>query len=1115
MSDIRNLGVFATVKALWAAHPEGGQEGDYAYIGASQATGTKYRWNKYDRIWENGATVTQTTGTRNHLVEGDQEVTGDMTVLGTLNARHVKQPHMGMYASEEALLAALPTPEKGWYALVGNELPAELYVCNTAGTWTDTGNEYDGESVDLTEYVKASVFQDYTNRGYKILGDATPSTTPSSPSAGDAYLASTPGTYTNFGGTVLADGQMAMFKYNGSAWSASILQVGKSYDSEIEQLGDRVARNAIRTDLLDGTFTKTEQKDVSSLGVRNYNITTEGVYGSSNTYKHSIVAVKPGQIVRVSASETNLTRFCFVKSNASPTSGGAIPLCSGCVVETVSAGTTGLFFAPDDAAYFLVYRGAASDYPYSPSSIEVVSPAFDENGTLHNSKSSDIASVNLVADAVFGGGSYVTETINLTIVPEQDLSINSSGDYQSAGNHALIEVLPGDMLKVVGGGGRAAFVSSIYCPNSGSTVGAISTFKLDEGKTYILRAPSNANAFLYNTVENETTVAPASIERSTPNGALQTFRKMSAGRFSASSGALIYAAYARTRNALIKVKGGHTYVVNWTSNAATQNLWFLTELPRLGALVTSVSITVNSATINKKNTIVLKPDIDGYYLFRSDKATDPSLVVDAYDADKMVENDAEFKESWRYTLSQLTKLDYGISYENGLYGSTSSYKHVLIPVREGQMVRIIKGANNARIAWFTEEDSPSSNGIPPFVPGTGLVITEGGTFIAPAGAKFIYVYAGASSSGYNYWPSYIAVSVDYGSMPDIVIDNDYKKTRRLLFQMKSTTRAENDVNYKPLILLHYSDIHGRKENQVRINEFRTFFKEYIDDTIQTGDLVTNNFADESAFGDESDPDNPCKDILCVIGNHDTASRNGSATDWHTYQGKQSYDRYFAPWIENWNVIQPEGAENNGYCFYYKDYSDSKIRLIVLDTFNTDTDYKEIQQSWCETVLADAITQGLSVIMASHFRIKCESLLRSPFTCPSAAVENPDTSVCNDPYIPIVKNFIDAGGELVCWITGHSHYDAISKTSEEQGSQINICVNRAGAYGSTATSVWETNSRINVDFSDWKTFDCFNVMAVDAYHKFIVLLRIGSNWDKMGRRVETCCIKYNTGEILYP
>ena len=57
--------------------------------------------------------------------------------------------------------------------------------------------------------------------------------------------------------------------------------------------------------------------------------------------------------------------------------------------------------------------------------------------------------------------------------------------------------------------------------------------------------------------------------------------------------------------------------------------------------------------------------------------------------------------------------------------------------------------------------------------------------------------------------------------------------------------------------------------------------------------------------------------------------------------------------------------------------------------------------------------------------------------------------------------------------------------------------------------------IEVDFSDWKTFDLFNIMAIDTRYKFITLYRIGSNYDKMGRRIETTTIKYNTGEIIYP
>ena len=115
-------------------------------------------------------------------------------------------------------------------------------------------------------------------------------------------------------------------------------------------------------------------------------------------------------------------------------------------------------------------------------------------------------------------------------------------------------------------------------------------------------------------------------------------------------------------------------------------------------------------------------------------------------------------------------------------------------------------------------------------------------------------------------------------------------------------------------------------------------------------------------------------------------------------------------MEYWDVEQPTGADENGYCFYYKDYTTEGIRLVVIDAFDNDETYQATQQAWFADVLASARTSGLAVLVASHFRIKCESLMRSPFTMPFAATENPDSSIFNDPYVPLVKAFIDAGGE---------------------------------------------------------------------------------------------------------
>lgn len=905
--------------------------------------------------------------------------------------------------------------------------------------------------------------------------------------------------------------------------SGAVFQTMQALEGQVGQLSTEMVP-------ISAGCLKKETVDVSSLGVRNYYIdSSTGKYTTNTTYKHSLVPVSPGQSVRVTSNRDNSTSVSFFKTDAAPVSGGT-PDYSDAYTEiyrvTVPSGTYKDFIVPADAHFMYVYRGSSSAtpaYPYTPDSIVIMKPAFNPDQALNGAKTTDYANVGTVVDAAFNGTDFNKESIDLSAVTSQTMTISASNTFNSSGNHGLIPVVGGDVLEVVGGGGLAAFVGGVYCPHSGSSVSDLAlttTMVLESGKTYYLRAPSNANGFIYNTVESGNNVAPTAINKYTPVSSSKELTNIPTGRWVISSGALDYGSNSQNKNYLFRLYANRRYVFKISDTNASVVGVLLSDLPYIGQSVTTV-YNLNSPYQQGRNlTLAYVPTDDCYMLFRLFKSSSPTLTIVAYDETDItspIENANDIDNTmffWRLNYNAYT-LRSRVILTDGVFGTATNYKHILLPVKAGQYIKVKKGVYNARLAWLTAIDTLGDYAEPSYLAGTGTFSVSDGIIRVPDGANYLYIQLGQSP--YDYWPDFIAVSVDYDAMPDIVIDNDYERTRRLLFQLTSTTRAENDVPYKPLTLVHYSDIHGRKTCQNRINEFREFWKDYIDDTIQTGDLVTSYWGDGSAFDEEIAPaDNPSRDILSVIGNHDVASKSGSDFVWHTYQGKQAYDRYIAPFISYWgDVVQPTGASENGYCFYYKDYPDSKIRLVVLDTFNNDDAYEAFQQTWFAGVLADAISEGLSVIVASHFRIKCETLLKSPFTMPWAAVENPDSSVCNDPYIPLVKEFIDNGGELVCWITGHSHYDAISKTSEENGSQINICVNRAGAFGSKSTSLWETNSFINIDFSDWKTFDCFNVMAIDTHYKFITLFRVGSNRDKMGRLIETCCIRYKTGEILYP
>lgn len=80
----------------------------------------------------------------------------------------------GMFSTIAALIAAIPDPVVGDWALVGNEFPAALYVCTTDGTWTDSGEEYVGDNVSFNDYVLKSnydLFKDATNNELVALHD--------------------------------------------------------------------------------------------------------------------------------------------------------------------------------------------------------------------------------------------------------------------------------------------------------------------------------------------------------------------------------------------------------------------------------------------------------------------------------------------------------------------------------------------------------------------------------------------------------------------------------------------------------------------------------------------------------------------------------------------------------------------------------------------------------------------------------------------------------------------------------------------------------------------------------------------------------------------------------
>ena len=326
------------------------------------------------------------------------------------------------------------------------------------------------------------------------------------------------------------------------------------------------------------------------------------------------------------------------------------------------------------------------------------------------------------------------------------------------------------------------------------------------------------------------------------------------------------------------------------------------------------------------------------------------------------------------------------------------------------------------------------------------------------------------------------------------------------------TEASGEAEYRNLIeqsrygtkvltLLHFSDLHMDATTMGYINTFRTKYAEFLDDTIQTGD-VSNGFSDNwgtlVGLG--------LGDCLGVIGNHEAlGDSKNSATQ------QELYEKYIEPYISGWNVTQPTGVDDSTsehYCanYYYKDYASATIRLIVLDTQK----WSSAQLTWFTSTLASARTAGYAVVVASHVIPSKITITDCNFSARYASGGNvthafptSDAPLVTDDAASAVNDFITAGGEFVIWIGGHEHADIFGVFTDYP----NIT-----AYMIDKASInRETPGAARL--SGEKNQHAFNVMSVVRDGKLLKIVRIGEDVDGLMRGKHVFCYNYNTKTVI--
>ena len=314
-----------------------------------------------------------------------------------------------------------------------------------------------------------------------------------------------------------------------------------------------------------------------------------------------------------------------------------------------------------------------------------------------------------------------------------------------------------------------------------------------------------------------------------------------------------------------------------------------------------------------------------------------------------------------------------------------------------------------------------------------------------------------------------------------------------------------------LTLLHLTDIHGdaysMREIQECLRQTKTFGK-YIDGAVCTGDILFHNVEDSSDFVESYC--NLYRPIMLTLGNHD--QRPQSTARWH-YAGESdiitAYQRFIEPYIQTWGVTTNEAEMYSTY--YYKDYPTQKVRLIALDP-NMGSAYVPTnltrQFDWLENVLEQARTLDYGVVIAQHFPVQgTPHLINCNFTdIMSVAYTHMGDSNYNESTVrgfqSRVQDFIDAGGDFICWLSGHNHADFVYYVDEYPDQLCIIC-------GVSSTL---QDSRL-ADRSEGKARLLFNTVTVSRGDHQVRLVRFGANASRYMASKRSLCVDYRNMQVL--
>ncbi len=296
------------------------------------------------------------------------------------------------------------------------------------------------------------------------------------------------------------------------------------------------------------------------------------------------------------------------------------------------------------------------------------------------------------------------------------------------------------------------------------------------------------------------------------------------------------------------------------------------------------------------------------------------------------------------------------------------------------------------------------------------------------------------------------------------------------------------------VFLHFSDVHNDVTRMQRILAYYQANKDWITDIVHTGDIANARFPEPIPLlavpGVER--------VLNVVGNHDALATE-TGFDWtQRVSDEDLFARYFAPYYKGWGV---EMAENTTY--WYKDYETFGLRLIGLDCSLMDD---ATQLTWLTDTLEAARVRGYHVIIMAHYAPAFAVKIPCAFTSPLRSHDS------GDPYNSLtaktqqaVADFMEAGGEFICYLTGHTHSDFFWY-SKDFPDQLVVTVDSANFWDA---NYWSDTLRA----FNTKTEDLFNLFSYDLENHVVKVVRVGANVNCLMQKKDVIAVDYKTMQVV--